>query len=294
MTRSTSKTGISLGTLFAALLLATSARAESPAERASEASARHEMDEGDHFVEQQQLDKALASYKAAHAILHAPTSGIEVALTLAALGRWVEAREAALEVTNLPGAGNESSIFAEARKNATDFALQLADKIPSLRLELPDGVEPSSLHATIDGQPLAEGAISATKRLDPGTHVVRVESSGYQPFVREVQLTESVRSVVNVELRVAHRILGLPPFAFGGLLVAAGGIAAGTVTAVKAVDEKGSASTTFAWISAGSFALALAGGAVATYSLITKTDRVTQRGVGLRVTPTGLSLDGTF
>src|SRR5947199_818929 len=88
---------ISAGALACALLVAAAspARAQSPQDRAS---ARHLMDEGDSWVEKKRLDRALEAYEGADALMHVPTTGIEVAKTLAALGRLVEAREKALEL----------------------------------------------------------------------------------------------------------------------------------------------------------------------------------------------------
>ncbi|MBX3224683.1 MAG: hypothetical protein KF795_29475 [Labilithrix sp.] len=310
---------VAAGALVATTCLAATSSAETPAARET---ARRLMDDGDRYVEQQKFDKALAAYESAHAIMHVPTTGIDVALTLTTLGRLVAAREVALEVTRMPGAGTESSIFAEARKDAAELADRLVVKIPTVRLELPAGVDPATVRAWIDGEELADRAIGVPRRLDPGGHTVRVETRGRAPFVREITLKESERAIVPIELRSGgwgrsgeDAILGLPPLAFGGLSAAALGLTVGTITGLVSLDKAADArsrcgpdtkscdpaaepyidaSKTYGWISTASFALAIAGGAVATYALVVTTDRVGQRSIGVHATANGALVKGTF
>jgi len=311
---------VAVAALVGTMSLATAASAQTEAERET---ARRLMDDGDRFVEQQRFDEALDAYEKAHAIMHVPTTGIDVALTLTILGRMVEAREVALEIVSMPGAGTESNIFAEARRDAAELADRLTTKIPTLRFELPSGVDPSMVRAWIDGEELPERALAVPRRLDPGKHTIRVERlSGGTAFVREIELRESARSLVRVELpgasgpsRSDDAILGLPPLAFAGLATSAVGLTVGTITGLvslgKADDARArcgpdtrscdlsaesyiDASKTFGWISTASFALAVAGGAVATYALVMKTDRVGQRSIGVHASATGAFVRGTF
>lgn len=303
---------VAMGALAGALFLTSTSRAQSPSEREN---ARRLMDEGDHYVEQQKLDKALTSYQAAHAIMHVPTTGIDVAVTLATLGRMIEAREVALEVTHMPGAGTESTIFAEARRDAAELADRLATKIPTLRIQLPDGVDPATVRATIDGQEVSDRALAVPKRLDPGKHAIRVEAPGYTPFVRELDLKEGARAIVPVELRNGDAVVGLPPLAFYGLVAAGAGVTLGSITGLVSLDKADGArkrcgadpkncdpsaqsyidsATTYGWISTISFGIALVGGAVATYALVTRSDPKSQRTIAIHATGTGALIKGTF
>ena len=99
-------------------------------------SARQLLDRGDEQEEKGELEGALASYRAAHELMHVPTTGFEVARISAKLGKLVEARDVALEVIRMPTMARESKPFKVARAAAESLARELAPQIPSLRLEL--------------------------------------------------------------------------------------------------------------------------------------------------------------
>lgn len=315
-----------VATLLVAALSSREAGAQSPADRET---ARTLMDDGDRYVEQQRFEDALKAYQDAHAIMHVPTTGIDVALTLTTLGRMVEAREVALEVTRMPVGPNESRLFSEARRDARELADRLAPKIPTLRLNLPSYVDAESVRASIDGEVLEPKALGVPRRLNPGKHAVRVEAPGRPVFVREIELKEAARSIVDVDFRATPsddardagtggKVLGLPVLAFAGLATSAVGLGVGTITGLaslgKADDARArcgpdtkncdpaaesdiQASKTLGWISTASFAIALAGGAVATYALVvTKGDQAKGTSRSLSVSPAGAGavLRGTF
>jgi hypothetical protein len=102
---------------------------------AEKANARELMDRGDDLVEKKQYREALEAYQAADAIMHVPTTGIEVARAQVALGLLVEARETALEVARSPETPGEPAPFAEARDAARQLATALERRIPTLRGE---------------------------------------------------------------------------------------------------------------------------------------------------------------
>src|ERR1700712_2316495 len=64
--------------------------------------ARALMDDGDRLLANAKLPEALERYRAAHAIMHVPTTGVDLARVQARLGLLVEARATAMEVGNLP------------------------------------------------------------------------------------------------------------------------------------------------------------------------------------------------
>lgn len=296
---------------------------QSPADRET---ARTLMDDGDRYVEQQRFEEALKAYQDAHAIMHVPTTGIDVALTLTTLGRMVEAREVALEVTRMPVGPNESRLFSEARRDARELADRLAPKIPTLRLNLPSYVDAETVRASIDGEVLDPKALGVPRRLNPGKHAVRVEAPGRPVFVREIELKEAARSILDVDFRAAPsgdasdaggKVLGLPVLAFAGLATSAVGLGVGTLTGLaslgKADDARArcgpdtkncdpaaesdiQASKTLGWISTASFAIALAGGAVATYALVVTKGDQAKASASLSVSPAGAGavLRGTF
>jgi hypothetical protein len=276
------------------------------------------MDDGDRYTESKQFAEALRVYVAAHAIMRVPTTGIEVARTLAALGRLVEAREAAFAVTRMPVEPNEPKPFAAARREATQLDGQLDKRIPSLRIALAGGADPGTVHASIDDEELPANALTLPRRVDPGKRVVRVRAAGFAPVDRTVDVAEGSTTVVKVDLdTVSSTPFGLPPLAVVGLSASALGLTVGTITGIislnKAADARAlcgldtrncdpaaggsiSSSKTYGWIATASFAVAIAGGALATYTLVSKpaTPRSGGSKVDVVVTAGGAGLRGDF
>jgi hypothetical protein len=311
---------VAMGALLAALAGAQTAAAQTPSERLS---ARHLMDDGDRYTEKKEFAEALRVYVAAHAIMRVPTTGIEVARTYAALGRLVEAREAALEVAASTPHPNDPKPFAAARREGAELAAQLDKRIAILRIELA-GADPASVRTSIDDHELPAKAIAQPQRVNPGRHMVRVRAAGSEPVLRQVDAYEGTSTVVRIELETPAvaaapppRPFGMPPLALAGLATAATGLTIGTITGLislsKASDAKtlcGSdpkncdpaaanaidSSKTFGWVATVSFALAIAGGALATYTLINKPDSNSARPARLDVVvgAGGAGLTGTF
>lgn len=278
--------------------------------------ARNLMDEGDRFVDEGRFDDALRAYQGAHAIMHVPTTGLEVARTLTTLGRVLEAHEVALEVTRMPGANAESRPFAEARREAAEMVVRLASLIPTLTVALPN--ERADLRVSIDGTDVSPALARLPRRVNPGPHVVRVEARGSDPVVRRVEVPASGAIVVRIDPPAASgAFLGLPPVALVGLSVAAAGVLVGGTTGLLSLGEASDAhdrcgpdtrscdpsaqsaidaSTTLGWVSTISFAIALAGGAIATYGLVTDRSGTSGKSQtsGSVVSLGGAGLRGTF
>jgi len=172
-------------------------RAQTEEERRS---ARDLMDQGDLRVEQRDYAAALALYRAAHDIMHVPTTGIEVARALVSLGKLVEGREAALEVLRLPEAADEPKPFTIARVAADQLVRDLTQEIPTLRVVLgpADAIPQASLR--IDGVSCPQ-ALKVPYALDPEPHRVSVTAPGFHPLELEVVLARGERESLRVELR---------------------------------------------------------------------------------------------
>jgi hypothetical protein len=286
--------------LVAAFAVASPAEAQSGADKAT---ARHLMDAADRLVEQKRLAEALRAYESAHAIMHVPTTGIEVARTLAAMGRLVEARQSAFEITQMPGLESESKPFAAARRAAADLEASLARRIPSIVID-PSGLDPTTLRATVDGAEVPAKALGLPQRVDPGRHVVRIEASGHAPSTREIDLAEGATETVPVEREGANADEpapeptstatarsggGLPPLAVGGIAVASAGFVIGAVTGLVSLDRASDAraacgpdtkncepaaerdidaSKAYGWVSTLCFGASLVGAAALGYALL--------------------------
>lgn len=172
-----------------------SARAEDPVDRET---ARRSFEEGKRRRDAGDTQGALESFLAADALMNVPTTKLAVARALAALGRLVEARDAALNVARLPAAPSEPQPFADARAGAAQLAVNLGERIPALTIAL-TGARPASL--AVDGVTIPEPAWTVARRLDPGRHVVIVKL-GDQETSEEVVLEEREQKSVPLLLSV--------------------------------------------------------------------------------------------
>jgi len=164
------------------------ALAQAPDEAAKE-HARELMTKGRQARANADLTAALQSFGEADAIMHVPTTGLELAKTLRDMGRLVEAADALERVEALPPSANEPEVFANARRAAKDMKLELDSRIPSLRVTCSPS-DASGTRVTVDGKPVDPSHAAAGLRVDPGRHVTTAERNGAVQQ-RVVQLAES-------------------------------------------------------------------------------------------------------
>lgn len=183
-------------TLAACVLTASPAWA-APTDAEKE-TARSLMDDGDRLRAAHDNAGALQRYQAAHDIMKVPTTGIEVAKTLNALGKLVEARRTAIEVANLPVTPGEPDVMAAARQEASALAAELATRIPSATIQ----VWPKEAQATIfvDSVQIPPAAMGLPYKTNPGEHVVQVTAPGYQTAEQRFRLEEGGSTTVSVNL----------------------------------------------------------------------------------------------
>lgn len=312
-----------LGAALCAAALVTALASSAYAQTAADCeTARALFDDGKKKRDSGNVAGALESFKAADAIMHAPTTGLAVARSLAALGRIIEAREVATQVEQLPLGPKESAAFAEARKSASQFAAELAGRIPTLTVVIkgaPPGTEAS---LSVDGVAVPSAAAKQPRRLDPGTHTVVAALNGRE-VKSEVTLNEHDVKSVDVDVtelaapkpvakhdgggRAAEGGKGsYSPLLWVGVGVAVVGAAAGTVTGLVSMgktsdaesgctaDNKCPPSThdaldgarMFATISTVSFIVAGAGAGVAVVALVMgRSPSPEQKATGPRVSP---------
>ena len=143
-----------------------------PAEKET---ARGLMDEGHARDDRGDHAGALESFRAADALMHVPTTGLEVGRQQVALKLLVDARDTLLSVCRLPVVSGEPAAFAAARDQAQSMYDALTPRIPALRVSVIGG---SKLAATlqIDGIRIPASAAGVPFRVNPGHHVVSASS----------------------------------------------------------------------------------------------------------------------
>jgi hypothetical protein len=200
-----------MGVVAAVLLpLALLARPASAAPSAADReTARGLLDQGDRDFAQRDFAAALRAYHAADALMHVPTTAIEVARVQVELGQLIEARETALAIWRSPHQPDEPAAFARARDAAVLLANSVAARIPSLLVTvsgLPAGVTP---RISVDGDPVPIEVAGLPRKVDPGRHTVLVTAPGYAPVSRDVSVAEQAH--VSVEAPMSEATAGLQP-----------------------------------------------------------------------------------
>jgi len=240
----TSRLGIAITLLFT--LLTDHASAEpSVIEREN---ARTLMDQGDELRTAGNLWGALERFRAADAIMHVPTTGLELARVQAQLLQLIEARSTALAVTKLEPAADEPKVYTEARKAAEVLADELITHIPDVAVRVEPAV--ANMRVAIDGISLPQTQHPLPYKLNPGSHTLVVEAPGYEQHSEQFSLADSQHAELGVVLSKskihvpvdlktapiddgsAGRTRGYIGLIAGGVILA-GGVTAGIISANK-------------------------------------------------------------
>jgi hypothetical protein len=176
---------------------------------AQKETARTLMKEGRTRREKGDHKGALEAFTGADEIMRVPTTGFEVGKEQLELGMLVEARDTFLRVSRVPEEKGEPAPFAEARKQAKDFAAQIEPRIPTLEIKItaPDGAE---VKVTIDGNPVPKAALALPHRLNPGAHEI-VAMSGAVKRKATIELKESETKETALDLTPTAEEAAAPP-----------------------------------------------------------------------------------
>lgn len=165
--------------------------------------ARELLDEGDAFVEKNDLAQALGKYEQAHQIMGVPTTGIEVARTLSRLGRLVAAKKVADQVVAIPRRATDPSPFVEARTEADQLSKQLAGRIPSMAVVFEGLAEGAQPRLFIDGSEVPDPTSTKARDVEPGKH--RIEGrAGNQIRTSNVELSEGATETVTLRFQLSQ------------------------------------------------------------------------------------------
>lgn len=183
---------------LAALTAANDARAAEPSASDRER-ARALLLDGRDKLESGDAESAVKAFQAAHAIMNVPTTGLDLVRGLMALGRLIEARTVALDVSRMPEEPKEPRAFTKARNQAEKLAEALAKRIPALVIEV-NGPPAGKAMVTVDGAAVPAEALGLEWKVDPGEHTVEAKASGFQAERRTVQVDEGATLPVELTL----------------------------------------------------------------------------------------------
>jgi hypothetical protein len=181
--------------LLCVLLMATPARAESEADRAT---ARALALEGHAALQKKDYATAADRFGRADSLVHAPTLVVDWARALQGLGRFVEAHEK-YELVLREGVDSSSPkswtrALEEAKKELDALKPRLAWITVTLK-------EPSEAVVKIDGLLVPPAAVGVKRAADPGFPKVSVTADGYEPFEQTVTVGPGEEKALEVSLK---------------------------------------------------------------------------------------------
>lgn len=184
---------------IAVALASTPAFAQNAEERET---ARQQFEDGKKKRDSGDKEGALASFKAADALMNVPTTKLAVARAYLALGRLVEARDAAFRVSQIPVEKKEPQPFADARAASAKLAEDLAKRIPSVTLNLVGVPSDDEADVTIDGVAVPPAAANAPRKVNPGKHqiVAKLKERDEGTVNKEFTIAEKEDKKIDVDL----------------------------------------------------------------------------------------------
>ncbi len=216
---------------------------------ADKETARALLIEGRAKMEAKDFQGALKPLRAAHDIMHVPTTGMDYAAALEATGQFVEARVIALEVNRFPQTPGEPEAFADARVKAAGIAERLEKRIATIVVTLKGLPPDAEFEWTLDGEAIPPAAIGLPRKANPGTRTIVVKAPGFLTVEKKVTLAEA--QTVPIEITLVPD--GHPPLKKVGPGTGPGG---------QPVDDPSQYKVpTWAWVSGGVGVVALGVGA---------------------------------
>jgi hypothetical protein len=255
-----SSRGRSLAWLLASMLVATAAHADPSA--ADRETARGLMQQGRELRAKNDEKGALKSFQAADAIMHVPSTGMEVARSQVALGQLVEARDTIAGIRRIPAKPSDPVPFKEARAKAEELDASLNGRVPALTIWVKGAADDETPEVSIDGEALPAGVLGLPRAVDAGHHVVSVKSASGEAK-QEIDVHEGEQKTVDLTLVAAATPVAAPPeegsdeaepeaappetrshkptvVTWAGVGLAGAGVIAGTVTGVLSLSKKSS------------------------------------------------------
>lgn len=242
-------------TLVASTLVITAATTASADPSLSDReTARSLMDDGDAKRDKNDFKAALKSYEAADAIMHVPTTGLEVARAQAQLGMLLEARETLGRVNRLPPKPGEPAPFTAARKTAEALTAEIGARIPSVTVLVTNGEPGQTTVVVFDGEIVPPAASAAPRKVNPGRHSV-VARSGSLEKKQDIDVAERESKTVTIDLKPFKAPAPVPPpggeepvetsspsslpkvLIFGGFGLGVVGIGVGSVTGLLSISQ---------------------------------------------------------
>jgi hypothetical protein len=142
---------------------------------------------------------ALADFTQAHAIMHVPTTGLDLGKAQVASGLLLEARATLLETAKMPAKPKEPPAFARARQDAKFLAEALKARLGTVTVNI-KGVPPGKKVAlSVDGVEVSDAVRSVPFLANPGVRTIAASYGGSKAD-KQVELTEGGNQLIEFTL----------------------------------------------------------------------------------------------
>jgi hypothetical protein len=189
---------IAAAVALAVALAASPAFGQSAEERET---ARQQFEDGKKKRDAGDKEGALAAFQAADALMNVPTTKLAVARAHLALGRLVEARDAAYRVSQIPVAKKEPQPFADARAAASKLADDLAKRIPTVTFVVVGIPADDQVNVMFDGAAVPAAALAAPRKVNPGKHQIVAKLEGREGNVKqEIAVAEAETKKIDLDV----------------------------------------------------------------------------------------------
>jgi len=179
----------------AAIILGWLKLAAAQPDEASTAAARAFMAQGRSLRASKDLRAALDSFRSADAIMHVPTTALEVAKTQVALGWLIEAKKTVQDLLATESQDDEPPQFTQARFAASSLNAELSRRIPRVQIKVLGLAPRMSSTVWADGN-LVDPDEYARHNFNPGKHTI-VARAGAVEAKQFVEIEEGqVKDVV--------------------------------------------------------------------------------------------------
>jgi hypothetical protein len=158
--------------------------------------ARKLLNDGLDLRDEGKLDAALVKLQAADALVSTPVTRLEVGRTQMMLGKLVEARVTLNTVKTMAVAPEDEPKYAKTRLEAAGLADSIVPRLAAIRLVLKS---PASV--AVDGDPIPEAALTETRVVNPGPHVIAAKTGDGSTTTIEVTVQEGQTKDVVIELK---------------------------------------------------------------------------------------------
>lgn len=201
------------GALLLALALALPGFVPRPAlaqSSADKTAARQLVIEGREKRDKGDYQGALQNLKAAHDIMHVPTTGLDLAKIQVLLNHLLEGQEALLSVKRYELKPGDPPAFANAQAEGAALEQEIGPRIPSLMVNVGGPSESAELRVRVDGDLVPRAALPLPRKVNPGKHEVTVESPGYEAARQSIDVGERESKVIQIMLARSSGVTLIP------------------------------------------------------------------------------------